>query len=93
MEEYKINNKDTHTLMVVSYFLLPQEKKAVFKGFQITWYNMYNSTVSRKYVQKKSDDDYGGFQQQSPQRLIDRYMHMNSCRNCMNLLLKPLQVV
>ena len=53
MEEYEINNKDTHALIVVSYFLLPQEKKAVFKGFQITWYNMYNSTVSRKNVQKK----------------------------------------
>ena len=52
----------------------------------------YNYGIKRKRS-KKSDDDNGGFQQQSPQRLIDRYKHMNSRHNCMHLRLKPLQVV
>ena len=38
---------------------------------------MYNYGIKRK-LRKKSDDDDGGLQQQSPQRLIDRYEHMNS---------------
>ena len=29
----------------------------------------------RKIVQKKSDDDNGGFQQQVPQLLVDEYNH------------------
>ena len=51
------------------------------------------TTVLKENVRKKSGDDNGGFQQQSPQRLIDRYKHMNSRHNCMHLRLTPLQVV
>ena len=36
---------------------------------------------------------HGGFQQQSPQRLVDRNEHMNRRRNRMILRLKLLQVV
>ena len=46
-----------------------------------TWYKVYNYGKSKnknKTVKKKSDDDNGGFQQQVPQRLVDRYEHMNS---------------
>ena len=42
---------------------------------------------------KNKEYHHGGFQQQSPHRLIDRYEHMNKRRNCMILRLKPLQVV
>ena len=35
------------------------------------------TTVSKKKFEKISDDDDGGFQQQSPQRLINEYEHMN----------------
>ena len=31
------------------------------------------------------------FQQQSPQRLVDEYEHMNSRNNCLDLRLNPLQ--
>ena len=44
---------------------------------KITWYKVYDYGIKRK-LSKKSDDDDGGFQQQVPQRLIDRYEHMNS---------------
>ena len=37
---------------------------------------MYNYGIERERS-KKSDDDNGGFQQQSPQRLFDGYKHMS----------------
>ena len=43
---------------------------------------------------KNKEYHHGGFQQQSPQRLVDRNEHMmNRRRNRMILRLKPLQVV
>ena len=59
---------------------------------KITWYKVYNYGIKRK-CSKKSDDNDGGFQQQSPQRLIDEYKHMNNRQNRMHLRLKPLKVV
>ena len=48
--------------------------------------------VSKKNVQKKSDNDNGGFQQQSTQRLLDRYDHMNDRNDRWTMWLKPIQV-
>ena len=46
------------------------------------------------YEEMKNEEyHHGRFQQQRPQRLIDRYEHMNRRCNRMILRLKPLQVV
>ena len=39
---------------------------------------IFITTVSKKNVQKKVTKDHGGFQQQSPQRLVDGYDHTSS---------------
>ena len=52
---------------------------------------MYNYGIKRKLRKKKSDDDDGGFQQQSPQRLIDRYEHMNSRNDWLMMRLKAIE--
>ena len=49
------------------------------------------TTVSKKNVQKRSDDDNGGFQQQSPQRLVDRYKHTSSRNDRWRMRLKLIQ--
>ena len=42
---------------------------------------------------ENKENHHGGFQQKSPQRVIDRCKHMNRRRNYMILRLKPMQVV
>ena len=39
-----------------------------------------------------NEDDHGGFQQQSPQYLIERYGHMNSINDRLLMRLKAIQV-
>ena len=51
---------------------------------------MYNYGIKRK-LRKKSDDDDGGLQQQSPQRLIDRYEHMNSRNDRLMMRFKAIE--
>ena len=38
---------------------------------------MYNYGIKRKMFEKKSDEDDGELQTQIPQRLVNRYEHMN----------------
>ena len=40
---------------------------------------------------KNKEYHHGGFQQQSPQRLIDRYEHMNSLNDRLMMRLKPIE--
>ena len=49
------------------------------------------TTVSKEKLQKKVVRDDGGFQQQSPQRLLHRYDHMNSRNDRWTMWLKPIQ--
>ena len=49
------------------------------------------TTVSKKIDQKKSDDDDDGFQQQSPQRLVDKYKHTSSLNDLWRIRLKLIQ--
>ena len=48
-----------------------REKKLFFKVFKLPGKKSI-TTVSKENFEKKSDDDDGGFQQQIPQRFIDR---------------------
>ena len=41
--------------------------------------------------EKISDDDDDGFQQQSPQRLVDKYKHMSSRNDRWQMRLKLIQ--
>ena len=49
------------------------------------------TTVSKKKFEKISDDEDGGFQQQSPQRLIDEYEHTNSRNDRLMMRLKAIE--
>ena len=53
---------------------------------------MYNYGIKRKQQQKKWRWDHGGFQQQSPQRLVNGYEHMNSRNERWTIILKGIQV-
>ena len=64
------NNDKTDKLTITG-------KKGVFLRFLKVAGKIFITTVSKKNFQKKSDDDNGGFQQQVPQRFVDRYGHMN----------------
>ena len=70
-----------HLAKIVKFYhsviLYTGKKSRFFKVFKRTWKRCI-TTVSKENFEKKSDDDDGGLQQQSPQRLIDRYEHMNS---------------
>ena len=67
------------------------KKPRFFKVFKKQLVQEYNYGI-KKNLLKKSDDDNGGFQQQSPQRLLDRYDHMNSRNKRQDLLcLKPIE--
>ena len=53
---------------------------------------MYNYGIERK-LQKKSDDEtMVDFQTQSPQRMIDKYKHMNSQNYRLMMGLKAIKV-
>ena len=41
-------------------------------------------------MKNKEENHHSGFQQQSPQRLVDRCKHINRRRNGMTLKVKPL---
>ena len=46
-----------------------------------TWYKKYDYGKTenlKKKALRRSANDHGGFQQQSPQRLVDGYGYMNS---------------
>ena len=71
--------------------MVPQEKK--LKNWYIQEYTT-GTTFEPKYFktfEKKWRRDHGGFQQQSPQRLIDRYDHINSRNKRQDLCLKPIE--
>ena len=51
---------------------------------------MYNYGIERERS-KKSDDDNGGFQQQSPQRLVNRYKHTSSLNDQWPMRLKAIE--
>ena len=56
----------------------PQEKFKILRFYQEhTTEPRLNQKIKRKTVTKMNIDN-GGFQQQVPQRLVDRYKHMNS---------------
>ena len=66
-------------------------KKPRFLRFSKVAGKIFITTVSKKNVQKKSETDHGRFQQQSTQRLIDRYDHMNVRNKWQDLCLKPIE--
>ena len=46
-----------------------------------TWYKVYNYGNTKNFIKKnltKKSNDQGKFQQQSPQRLADKYKHTSS---------------
>ena len=70
----------------------PQEKKAVFLRFLKVAGIKGITTVSKENFEKKWRRDNGEFQQQSTQRLLDRYDHMNGQNDRWTMWLKPIQV-
>ena len=56
------------------------------------WKNII-TTVKPKYFYEENENDHGGFfQQQSTQRLINEYGHMNSQNECWMMRLKVIKV-
>ena len=56
-----------------------RQKKPIFLRFSKyleTHYNEGKTKIKKKCL-RTSENDHGGFQQQSPQWLVDRYKHMN----------------
>ena len=49
-----------------------------FRSIQYTTGTTFELNFLIKTRYRRSETDHGGFQQQSPQRLVDRYEHMNS---------------
>ena len=49
------------------------------------------TTINFEKKARRSANDHGEFQTQSPQRLDDRYEHMNSRNDHYDLRLNPLQ--
>ena len=53
------------------------KKNRFFKVFKVAGKKCITA-VSKKKRSKNKETDHGGFQQQSPQRLVASYEHMNS---------------
>ena len=68
-----------------------QGKKAVFLRFSKVAGKKCITTVSKEIVRKKVEMTMGEFQTQTPQRLVDRYKHMNSRNERWLMRLKLIQ--
>ena len=67
-----------------------QEKKLKNWYIQEQLEPRLNPNLKKKTVTKMNIDN-GEYQQQSPQRLLDRYDHMNSRNKRQDLCLKPIE--
>ena len=56
-----------------------------------TWYKVYNYGKTSNKNKKRLTKDHGGFQQQSPQRLVDEYDHTSSRNDRWMMRLKAIE--
>ena len=64
-------------------------KELVYSGVN-DWNHVWTKIYKKKTL-RRSENDHGGFQQQSPQRLVDEYKHTSSRNDRWWIWLKLIQ--